>query len=94
MSIPMVARERLGKSPLIAAKQRLGKNIPTSKNTNSAIEVLLEPSFPLRSVLYQGKQDLLLIITFLYKKPIICSTYIRRTSGHCLGTFKIGDIVS
>jgi hypothetical protein len=29
-----------------------------------------------------------------YKIPIICVTYTRRTSGHCLGTFKTGDIVS
>jgi hypothetical protein len=35
------------------------------------------------------------IYIYMYNKiTIICVTYTRRTSGHCLGTFKTGDIVS
>jgi hypothetical protein len=34
------------------------------------------------------------IIYIYYKIPLICAPYTRRTSGHCLGTFKTGDIVS
>jgi hypothetical protein len=39
----------------IVAKQRLGKKVNTATNTHAAIEELLEASFPMRSVLYQGK---------------------------------------
>jgi hypothetical protein len=33
------------------------------------------------------------ILHIYYKIPIICVTYTRRTSGHCLGTLKTGFIV-
>jgi hypothetical protein len=36
--------------PPIVARQRLGKNVTTAKNTHAAIEKLLDASFSMRSV--------------------------------------------
>jgi hypothetical protein len=44
-------------------------------------------------LLMQPLQRHIYYIYIYYKIPIICVTYTRRTSGHCLGTFKTGDIV-
>jgi hypothetical protein len=64
---PIVARQRLGKNPLILARQRLGKNPPivdrqrlgrtvtAVTNTHARIEELLDASFSKRPVSYQGK---------------------------------------
>jgi hypothetical protein len=52
---PIVARLQLGKNPLMVARQRLGKNVTTVTNTQATIEKLLDPSFSLRPVSYQGK---------------------------------------
>jgi hypothetical protein len=63
---PIVARERLGKNPLIVAMQRLRKNLPiiamqwlgrnvtAATNTHATIEELLDASFSMWPVLYQG----------------------------------------
>jgi hypothetical protein len=68
LCIPLiVARQRLGKSPLIVARQRLGKNLPivarqrlgrnvtAVTNTHATIEELLDASFSMWPVSYQGK---------------------------------------
>jgi hypothetical protein len=64
---PIVARQRLGINPLIVAKQRLGKNPPivarqrlginftAVTNTQAIIEELLDASFSMWPVMYQGK---------------------------------------
>jgi hypothetical protein len=64
---PIVARQRLGKSPLIVARQRFGKNTlivarqPLGKiftavtNTHGTIEDILDASFSMWPVSYQGK---------------------------------------
>jgi hypothetical protein len=64
---PVVARRRLGKNPLIVARQRLGKDPPivanqrlarkvaAVTNTHATIEELLEASFSMFPVSYQGK---------------------------------------
>jgi hypothetical protein len=64
---PIVARKRLGKSPLIVtrqrldknppivARQRLGKNVTAATNTQATIEELLDASFSMRCASYQGK---------------------------------------
>jgi hypothetical protein len=64
---PIVARQRLGKNPLIVAGQRLGKNlaivarqrigrnITAITNTHATIEELLDESFSMWPVSYQGK---------------------------------------
>jgi hypothetical protein len=61
---PIVARQRLGKSPLIVAMQRLGKNPPifarqrlgrnvtAVTNTHTTIEELLDASFSMWPVSY------------------------------------------
>jgi hypothetical protein len=51
----IVARQRLGKTPLIVARQRLGRNVAAVTNTHAAIEELLEASFSLWPMSYQGK---------------------------------------
>jgi hypothetical protein len=63
---PIVARQRLGKNPLIVARQKLGKNVPivarqrfgrnvtSVTNTHATIEELLEASFSMWPVSYQG----------------------------------------
>jgi hypothetical protein len=64
---PIVARQGLGKNPLIVARQRLGKNLPivarhqlsrnvsAVKNTHATIEELLDASVSMWPVSYQGK---------------------------------------
>jgi hypothetical protein len=62
----IVARQRLDKHPLIVAKQQLGKNPPIAAkqrlrrntavpNTHATIEELLDASFSMWPVSYQGK---------------------------------------
>jgi hypothetical protein len=50
-----VARQRLGKNPLIIARQRLGRNVTAVTNTHATIEELLDASFSMWPALYQGK---------------------------------------
>jgi hypothetical protein len=52
---PIVARIRLGKSPLIVASQRLGRNVTAVTNTHATIGGVLDASFSMWPVLYQGK---------------------------------------
>jgi hypothetical protein len=51
----IVARQRLGKNPPIVARQWLGENITAVTNTHATIEELLDASFLLWPVSYQGK---------------------------------------
>jgi hypothetical protein len=41
--------------PAIVARQRLGKNITAATNTHATIEELLDASFSMLSVSYEGK---------------------------------------
>jgi hypothetical protein len=50
----IVARRRLGKNPLIVVRQRLGRNVTAVTNTHAAIEELLDASFSMWPVSYQG----------------------------------------
>jgi hypothetical protein len=52
---PIVARQRLGKSPLSVARQRLGRNVTAVTNAHETIEDLLDASFSMWPVSYQGK---------------------------------------
>jgi hypothetical protein len=52
--LPIVARQWLGKSPLIVARQRLGRNITKLTSTHTTIEELLD-SFSIWLVSYEGK---------------------------------------
>jgi hypothetical protein len=59
----IVARQRLGKNlliavrknPLIVARQRLGRNVIAVTNTHATIEELLDASYSMWPVSYQGK---------------------------------------
>jgi hypothetical protein len=63
----IVARQRFGKNPIIVARQRLGKNLPivarqrlgrnfaAVTNTRATTEELLDSSFSVWPVSYQGK---------------------------------------
>jgi hypothetical protein len=53
---PIVARQRLGKNPPFVARQRLGRNANAVTNTHATIEELLDASFTMWPVSYQGKQ--------------------------------------
>jgi hypothetical protein len=50
-----IARQRLGKNPLIDARQWLGRNITAVTNRHATIEELLDASFSMWPVSYQGK---------------------------------------
>jgi hypothetical protein len=50
-----VPRQRLVKNPPIVARQRLGRNVTAVTNTHATIEELLEASFLMWPVSYQGK---------------------------------------
>jgi hypothetical protein len=64
---PIIARQRLGKNLLIVAgrrldknspivaRQRLGRNVTAATNTHATIEELLDASFLIWPVTYQGK---------------------------------------
>jgi hypothetical protein len=51
---PTVGRQWLGKNPLIVARQRLSINFTAVTNTRETIEELLDASFPMWPVSYQG----------------------------------------
>jgi hypothetical protein len=51
----IVARQRLGKNPPIVARQRLGRNVTAVTNTHAIIDELLDASFSMWPVSYQGK---------------------------------------
>jgi hypothetical protein len=51
----IVARKRLSINPFIVASQRLCRNVTAVTNTHATIEELLEASFSVRPVSYQGK---------------------------------------
>jgi hypothetical protein len=51
----IVARQRLGKNHPNVARQRLGRNVTAVTNTHATIEELLDASFSMRPVSYQGK---------------------------------------
>jgi hypothetical protein len=50
----IVARQRLGKIPPIVATQRLGRNVAAVTNTHATTEELLDASFSMWPVSYQG----------------------------------------
>jgi hypothetical protein len=52
---PIVDRQRLGKNTLIVARQRLGRNVTAVTNTRAKIEELLDASFLMWPVSYQGE---------------------------------------
>jgi hypothetical protein len=66
MCIPIVARQRLSKNPLIVARQRLCRNVTSVKNTHAAIEELLNASFSMWPVSYQGKYAISSSRNFLF----------------------------
>jgi hypothetical protein len=51
----IVSRQRLGKNPPIFARQRLGRYFNAVTNTHATIEELLDASFSMWPVSYQGK---------------------------------------
>jgi hypothetical protein len=77
----IVARQRLGKNLLIVAKQRPGRNVTAVTNTHATIEELLEASFSMWPVSYQGKQaisssqNFLFIYNWSQAHKIIYTTY-------------------
>jgi hypothetical protein len=51
---PIVVRQRLGKNRPIVTRQRLGRNVTAVRNTHGTIEELLDASFLMWPVSYQG----------------------------------------
>jgi hypothetical protein len=51
----IVAGQQLGKNPLTVARQRHSGNVTAVTNTHATIEELLDASFPMWPVSYQGK---------------------------------------
>jgi hypothetical protein len=50
-----VGRQRLGKNPPIVARQRLGRDVIAVTNIHATIEELMDSSFSMWPVSYQGK---------------------------------------
>jgi hypothetical protein len=63
----IVARQRLGKNPLIVVRKRLGRNVTAVTNTHP-IEKLLDASFSMWPVSYQGKWAISSSQNFLLNK--------------------------
>jgi hypothetical protein len=56
LCIPLIiARQRLGKNPPVVVRQRFVKNVTAVTNTHATIEELLDASFSMWPVSYQGK---------------------------------------
>jgi hypothetical protein len=72
----IVARKRLGKNLLIVARQRLGRNVTAGTNIHSTIEDLLDASFSMWPVSYQGKQAISSSQNFLFRLPFSNRCYI------------------
>jgi hypothetical protein len=51
----VVTRQRLDKNPLIVARQGLGRNVTAVTNTHVTIKELLDASYLMWPVSYQGK---------------------------------------
>jgi hypothetical protein len=51
----IVARHQLNKNPPVVPRQRLGRNVTAVTNTHATIEELLDASFSIWPVSYQGK---------------------------------------
>jgi hypothetical protein len=51
----IVAGQLLGKNPLIVATQRLDRNVTAVTNTHATVEELLDASFSMWPLSYQGK---------------------------------------
>jgi hypothetical protein len=51
----IVARQRLGKNPHIFVRQRLSRHVTAVTNTHATIKELLDASFSIWPVSYQGK---------------------------------------
>jgi hypothetical protein len=66
VSPPIVTTQRLGKSTLIVARQRVGKTVTAATNTHAAIEGSLDASFYTRSVSYEGKLTISSSQNFLF----------------------------
>jgi hypothetical protein len=62
----IVARQWLGKSPPIVARQRLGRNVTAVTNTHVTIEELLDASFWMSPVSLQGKYAISSSQNFLF----------------------------
>jgi hypothetical protein len=63
----IVARQRLSKKPPIVARQRLSRNVTAISNTHATIEELLDASFSMWPVSYQGKQAINSSQNFLFQ---------------------------
>jgi hypothetical protein len=66
-SPPFVARQRLCKNPSIVARPPLGRNVTAVTNIHASIEELLDASFLMWPVSYQGKQAISSSQNFLFK---------------------------
>jgi hypothetical protein len=62
----IVARQRLGKNSPTVARQRLGRNVTAVTNKHATIEELLDASFSMWPVSYQGKQAISSSQNFLF----------------------------
>jgi hypothetical protein len=67
---PIVAKQRLCKNPPIVARQRLGRNVTAATNTHSTIEKLLDASFSVWLVSYQGTQAISSSQNFLFNDGV------------------------
>jgi hypothetical protein len=51
----VVVKQRLGKNTPIVGRQRLSKNVTEAMNAQERVEKLLDSSFSMRSLTYEGK---------------------------------------
>jgi hypothetical protein len=67
MCIPLiVVRQRLSKNLLIVVRQRLGRNVTAVANTHATIEELLDASFSMWPLSYQGNSAISSSQNFLF----------------------------
>jgi hypothetical protein len=64
------------KNPPIVARQRLGRNVTAIKNTHATIEELLDASFSMWPVSYQGKYAISSSQNFLFNDTMSSSEFV------------------
>jgi hypothetical protein len=67
---PIFARQLVVKNPTIVARQRLVRNDTAVTNTHATMEKLLDASFSMWPVSYQGKYVISSSQNFLYFLPL------------------------
>jgi hypothetical protein len=91
----IVVRQQLGENPPIVTRQRLGINVTEVRNTHVTIEVLLDASFSMWPLSYQGMYEICPSQNFLFKeKEIRLKIHFIQASSYLLRGYPEAQVVT